>query len=168
MASLTEKQHIWELGKKMTMITLSEKSAVGEGWRRENGSNWIAVYPSGLLPFPLGALKSLSFLFDLKFDREIARMQHSLSALQKRLHRDFAIFSKFTFWNCWSGQMTPHLLDGYEMKNPEQDMNQMITWPDCVYNKFGVAEKLKKCFPFFKSSTLKWSWSSGFSVPSPC
>ena len=68
---------------KMTMITLSEKSAFGEGWRRENGSNWIAVYPSGLLPFPLGALKSLSFLFDLKFDREIARMQHSLSALQK-------------------------------------------------------------------------------------
>ena len=105
---------------KMTMITLSEKSAVGEGWRRENGSNWIAVYPSGLLPFPLGALKSLSFLFDLKFDREIARMQHSLSALQKRLHRDFAIFSKFTFWNCWSGQMTPHLLDGYEMKTPSK------------------------------------------------
>ena len=44
------------------------------------------MYPSGLLPFPLGALKSLSFLFDLKFDREIARMQHSLSALQNSLH----------------------------------------------------------------------------------
>ena len=38
----------------------------------------------------------------------------------KKLHRDFAIFSKFTFWNCWSGQMTPHLLDGYEMKTPSK------------------------------------------------